>query len=291
MVAQSRYTDKYERYLINHIQDEYKSNLDYIQNTTYPSTTQKVYSDEIISAFKKPLNTYATYDVGQGQTIYELNTSIFNPEPTDPLAANKECPTLCHIIKNKDRCKTQTFIPYMETINDFYPNNPSIPEFGKSYFKIDKLNKCENFKKDEEKCDKDTDCTFDKDYKRCYYDKLGCFHHDINVPNGDTTCHTRCEFLNVDNNNKIIDINDDTIDTKKSRTNCRNAAFFDTTKKEYINYCRWNATDQRGERCIAECKYLGTDLGYTNDHRKNECQSSPECIWDDKNKKCTNQEP
>ena len=288
LVAQSKYTDKYERYLINHIQDEYKRNLDYIQKTTYPSTTQNVYSSDEIDAVKTPLVTYESYAVGQGQTIDEVNASIFKPIESDRLAANKKCPTVCHIIKNKDRCKNHKFIPYMDNINDFYPEDPNNPTFGNSYFKIDKLNKCENFKKDEKECDKDTDCTFNKDYKRCYYDKLGCFHHDINVPKGDTTCHTRCEFLNVDNNNKIIDIKDDSIDSKKSRTNCRNAAFFDTTKKEYINYCRWKATDQSGGRCFAECKYLGTDLGYTNDHRKNECLSSPKCIWDDDKFKCDN---
>lgn len=279
ILSQQGYTQKYQGYLTDYMRRQYYNQVVPILKTEKASQetnpTRKTDLTDII-------NFYGTKPVTQ--QVGDFDASVFDPIESDPYIKNRECPTVCHIIEDKNRCKRAKYIPYMSgtlnenktTMNGYYSTDP---DYETKLFKNAKLDKCTAYKKDMNKCNSDPDCSFDIDYKTCNYDKLGCFYHDVNVPKNDTKCHTRCEFLNKTKP-------DGNTDYKKSRANCANATFFDSGKNKYINYCEWSDTGDTDGECIADCSYYGNDPGYSNESRKNECTSDTHCDWDDTQNVC-----
>ncbi len=165
----------------------------------------------------------------------ELDPKIFNPIFENEFTKDKKCPTVCHLISDENKCKSAVEIPTFQHKMEF------------DTWRVDTLDKCAAIN-DRQTCIRQSNCSFDDIFGKCFYDKRQCVTHLDS--NNNVECHKRCDFMNVKNN------------LEKSKMNCEGAKLYNGEP-----YCDWNSLRKK---CVPKCDmYSG----------KNECIKSSDCKY------------
>lgn len=187
-----------------------------------------------------------------------MDLSVFNPLEESEVS-KVQCPSVCHLIDTKDsgkKCTEAKYIPVMENKDEYISKLKS------------KMRTCKN-KRTAALCNRDTNCTWDEDYRKCEYDKRACLYRanemaDSNNIYKPPECYKRCEFMVTPG--KI----------NKSKFDCQSAVLYDGINPEPRRYCRW---DPRNNTCKAMCGlYNGTQV----------CDSDPNCRIESGTGNCIN---
>lgn len=172
-----------------------------------------------------------------------MDLSVFNPVKEEDIS-KIECPTVCHLIDHKypeareKLCKSEKYIPYMKTKQDYIEKLKT------------KVNSCK-FKRSEGSCISNKQCSWDKDYGKCSYDRRGCLYqkNSLNYSKSDDDkedlykppeCYTRCEFLDIPDKEDL------------SKFNCESAVLYIDDDVTPQRYCQW---DKRTRKCKPICSF------------------------------------
>ena len=180
------------------------------------------------------------------------NPDVFNPIYDNLLTKEKECPTVCHIIEDTDKCRMAKHVPHFNetrTSNDPIPSSEVI-EY--TTWKNSSTNKCNNLTT-QEHCNSDTDCYFDSIDGVCRYDKRKCLSPNVATDE----CHKRCSFFSIDET-------DNEVDEQIAKINCKSAKLYDGTP-----YCNWNENSEHSKpQCEPKCEF----------YDEGTCETDPLCI-------------
>ena len=146
----------------------------------------------------------------------DTNPNVFNPIFNNQLTKDKECPTVCHIIDDSEKCRTAKNIPTFNNFSEFRD------------WKNNTINLCDSLSRNE--CNNNLNCRYDTIDRVCRYDKRKCLSHMS--PDNIHECHKRCSYFSEDEDGNLIE-------KKEAKLNCESAKLMNGTP-----YCRWNTSKQ-----------------------------------------------
>lgn len=267
-----------------------KKLLDYLQQKRKISNQHGVLN----KILGNPSNNQIQYSPTLLESVYdgyidlnEKDLEVFNPVHFNESIKDMKCPTVCHIIDDDRKCRKVIDVPYMKELSDY--NDVFKPKLEK----CNDINALGISNEVKNKCNELEDCSYDDDYKTCYYDKRRCFVNNVDEnPNNkgcnlytskldcptercvwkeDSTnrnnsrcvpsieCLEKCNFFNIEG------------DVPKSKRLCENAQRMISTNEgmRYDRYCDWN---NYSKRCLPRCsEYESLE----------DCKNDKSCMIDD----------
>ena len=243
-------------------------------------------------------NQFLNFVQGKPLTLEEGEDDIFLPITDEMLSADKKCPSVCHLITNKDKCDNEREIPVFSNENEYDMWNDQVDDCDRltrqvdcdgndkcnyntvdtTCYSKDNLRKCLSFRQgyNNKRTTKNLLPKYNnKEVKIISYNAVGN-NYIIEFKNGErltvapdklietAECFTRCKYLNDSN-------------TSKAKLNCESAVLSNGE-----NYCEWKSQIFDGvseyyDECRPICKF------YRNQEL---CDSDEHCNYNATNGTC-----